>query len=368
MVIVEPGVRSRIRAQHPVGGLFRRSRQQRTLSLALQGGGVQGAFTWGVLDALLEDGRFRFDGLSGASAGAMNAAAVAHGLACGGVDLARETLARFWSRVGRALPGEAGPAVSTTGSDSPPGVHMMLLWTKWLSPYQFNPLDINPLRSITEELFDFERIREASPVRLFVAATHANTGQLRLFCNHEISANALLASACLPMLHQAIVIDDEPYWDGAYSANPAVFPLIRSCLSDDILLVLLAPRAHPQIARTADEIRRRTIEMGFNSAFLREMRILALTREMARSRVPLRGHLERRLLANRFHMIDAHALSDLGAVARFPAHGLFLEQLRDAGRESARTWLSNDADHVGRRSTVDIDAMFSAHECSLERK
>jgi len=342
--------------------LFRRPDPHRALSLALQGGGAHGAFTWGVLDALLEDGRFCFDGLSGSSAGAMNAVAVAHGLARGGNDHARETLARFWSRVGRALPGEVGSAVSAGGSDSSRGVNMMLLWSQWFSPYQFNPLDINPLRSIVEELFDFERIRDASQVRLFVAATHADSGQLRLFSNHDVSADALLASACLPMLHHAIVIDGEPYWDGGYSANPAVFPLIRSCRSDDILLVLLAQRAHAQTARTAEDIRQRTADFGFNSAFLCEMRLLALAREMARGRALLRGNLERRLLASRFHVIDAQPLlSGLDASTRILAHEPFLERLRDAGRESATTWLARSGEGVGRRSTVDMDTMFGTH-------
>lgn len=328
------------------------------LSLALQGGGAHGAFTWGVLDRLLEVGGYRFDGISGTSAGAMNAVALAHGLASGGREAARETLAAFWQQVGDSMPAEM---LQPMGGDpsAPAGLQLALQFTRWFSPYQLNPLDYNPLRRIIEQLFDFERIRAVSPVRLFIAATHANSGRLRLFGNSELSADALLASACLPNLQQAVVIDGEAYWDGGYAANPAVFPLIRDCPGDDILLILLAPQHYGATPRSAEEIRQRALMLGFNSAFLREMRLFALLRDMAAAPAPWRGRLERRLLATRFHMIEADSLlSDLDDASRALAHGPFLQWLRDAGRAHASAWLESHAGDVGRRSSVDIRALF----------
>lgn len=340
--------------------MFKRSGEKLNLSLALQGGGAHGAFTWGVLDALLESGIYRFEGLSGTSAGAMNAVAVAQGLACGSTDAARETLAAFWGRVSATLPPEmVQPLGINNDSAVPPGLQMALQFTRWFSPYQLNPLDYNPLRQIITELFDFDLIRRVAPVKLFVAATHANSGRLKLFQNADLTVDALLASACLPTLQQAIMIDGEPYWDGGFAANPAVFPLIRFCQSDDIMLVLLAPLLHGDTPRTAEEIQQRTVNLGFNSAFLREMRLFALLREMAQSPAPFRGRLERRLLATRFHLIAAHELlSDLDASSRSLTHAPFLEWLRDAGRASAQEWLAAHGAKVGRRPSVDIKAVF----------
>ncbi|WP_233164306.1 patatin-like phospholipase family protein [Chromobacterium sp. ASV23] len=331
-----------------------------TLSLALQGGGAHGAFTWGVLDALLEAGVYRFDGLSGASAGAMNAVAVAHGLSGGGPDEAREALSAFWTQVGESLPEEmTRPLPLGPDSKAPPGLRMAWHLTQWFSPYQLNPLDYNPLRAIIESLFDFERIRRASPVQLFVAATHANSGHLKLFRNADICVDALLASACLPSLQQAVVIDGEAYWDGGFAANPAVFPLFKFCRSDDILLVLLAPMCHGDTPRTADEIQRRAATLGFNSAFLREMRLFALLQEMADSPRLWRGWLERRLKAARFHLIEAQdLLSGMDASSRALTYGPFLAGLRDEGRQAALAWMDQHGGKVGRRSSVDIRQLF----------
>ncbi|MBP4048537.1 patatin-like phospholipase family protein [Chromobacterium violaceum] len=340
--------------------MFRRVEGELSLSLALQGGGAHGAFTWGVLDALLEAGCYRFDGLSGTSAGAMNAVAVAHGLCQGGPEAARETLAAFWLRVGESLPGEmARPSPFSMDSTVSPSLKMALKLSQWFSPYQLNPLDYNPLRDIIVSLFDFERIRQASPVQLFVAATHANSGQLKLFRNDDLCADALLASACLPSLQQAVMIDGEPYWDGGFAANPAIFPLFKFCRSDDILLVLLSPMAHGETPRTAEEIQRRAMLLGFNSAFLREMRLFALLREMADAPAYLRGRLERHLLATRFHLIEAHdLLSELDASSRALTHGPFLAWLRDEGRKAAQSWMAEHGGKVGRSASVDINRLF----------
>jgi NTE family protein len=330
------------------------------LNLALQGGGAHGAFTWGVLDALLEDSAFDFDGISGTSAGAMNALCLAHGLMTGGRDGARETLARFWTSVAASSPfsssGESGPGMSQA-------LKLMLLWTNHLSPEQLNPFDLNPLRDILGEQFDFTRLRQESPVKLFIAATHANSGKLRLFRNHELSVDTLLASACLPTIHRTIVIDGEPYWDGGYSANPAVFPLAYQCASPDILLVLLTPLRYAETPASAEDIRQRLLELSFNSTFLREMRMFAHLREEASTSwlsrwLPV-GRLDRRIDQLRFHAITADALlGELPAGSKLTVNLPFLESLRDSGREHAQAWLDAHRSSVGERATLDLGQLF----------
>ncbi|MBU1363988.1 MAG: patatin-like phospholipase family protein [Gammaproteobacteria bacterium] len=330
------------------------------LNLALQGGGAHGAFTWGVLDALLEDADFDFDGVSGTSAGAMNALCLAHGLMTGGRDGAREALARFWTSVAASSPftpsGEKGAGVS-------PALKLMLQWTNHLSPEQLNPFDLNPLRDILSEQFDFTRLRRASPVKLFIAATHANSGKLRLFRNHELSVDTLLASACLPTIHRTIVIDGEPYWDGGYSANPAVFPLAWQCASPDILLVLLTPLRYTETPVSAEDIRQRLLELSFNSTFLREMRMFAHLREEAGaswlSKWLPGGRLERRIGQLRFHAITADALlGELPPGSKLAVNLPFFESLRDSGREHAQAWLDAHRNQVGSSATLDLERVF----------
>ncbi|MDP5240506.1 patatin-like phospholipase family protein [Uliginosibacterium sp. 31-16] len=329
-----------------------------SLNLALQGGGAHGAFTWGVLDALLEDGRFRFDGISGTSAGAMNAVALANGWVQGGAEGARECLAKFWEGVALMSSPDLLPPVLDS-SLMTPGTAWMMQLTRWFSPYQLNPMDLNPLRDLVVELFDFERLQRESPFELFVAATHANSGHLKLFRNADLSADALLASACLPSVHHAIIINGEPYWDGAYAANPAVFPLFRFCDSRDVLIVMLAPLLHERTPRGAEEIQQRTLELGFNNSFLREMRLLAAMRDMAEESGWLSGSLEQRLRSERFHLIEGEAaLGSLAATSKIVANQAFLHRLRDAGRVNAKRWLVVHGPAVGHRPSVDIHKLF----------
>ena len=340
-----------------------RLRKPPRISLALQGGGAHGAFTWGVLDAFLEDGRYRFDGVSGTSAGAMNAVVLAHGLMQGGRDGAREALETFWTAVAKSVPFElAVPTGDGKGISTSPALSFLLDLTHYFSPYQLNPFDLNPLRDVVAAQIDFERLRRRSPVHLFIAATHANTGVLRLFTDRELSVDAVLASACLPKLHRAIEIDGEPYWDGGYSANPAVFPLFYECVARDILLVLLAPPTLGETPRTAREIQQRAMEIGFNNAFQREMRMLAHAREfVARSWWPL-GRLERRLKQMRLHSIEADAhIGALPYESKLAANLGFFHALRDMGRARARGWLETRHADVGRISTLDLAAAFGGH-------
>ncbi|MDN0073476.1 patatin-like phospholipase family protein [Crenobacter sp. SG2303] len=309
-------------------------RKTRPVSLALQGGGAHGAFTWGVLDHLLEDGRVEFDGVSGTSAGAMNAVLLADGLQRGGRDGAREALARFWLAVSASLPFDLAFGWDAESVTLAPALKLMRQWSHYFSPYQLNPFDHNPLRDIVVEQIDFERLRVQSPVRLFIAATQANSGKLRLFRHHELTAEALLASACLPTLHHAVEIDGEPYWDGAYAANPAVFPLFYECRSDDIMLVLLTPLQHENTPRSAQEIRDRALEIAFSSSFLHEMRAFARLQAFARRQVLPIGRLERRLARSKFHVVDAQDfMRRLASETKLVAHLPFLESLRDLGRE-----------------------------------
>jgi len=337
-----------------------RHRPSNTVSLALQGGGAHGAFTWGVLDALLEDGRLSFDGVSGTSAGAMNAVVLASGLLQGGRDGARAALERFWHAVAASAPAELpfnqGDEASAGMSA---GIRMMLQWARNFSPEQLNPFDVDPLRDLLNAQIDFDHLRASCPVKLFVAATHANTGKLRLFSAAEMSAAAVLASACLPSLHRAIEIDGEPYWDGAYSANPAVFPLFYDCAACDILLVLLSPLLHGETPHSADEIRARSLDLAFNSTFLREMRMFAHAREYAGNSLLPRGRLERRLQRTHFHLIEAdELLSQLASETRLTPSLTFVNMLRDQGRARTKAWLAAHYSALGRRSSVNIGKMF----------
>lgn len=337
-----------------------RSRKTQPISLALQGGGAHGAFTWGVLDTLLEDGRFDFEGISGTSAGAMNAVVFAHGLLDGGRDGAREALARFWTAVANSAPPLLNAGAHPENGGLSTSARIILYWTQQLSPQQFNPFGINPLRDIVTTHVDFERLRAASPLKLFIAATNANTGRLRLFRTAELSEASVLASACLPYLHHAIEIDGEPYWDGAYSANPAIFPLFYECATADILLVLLSPLDYAKTPRTTEEIRQRSQDLAFKSTFLREMRSFAHAREyVGRSFWPM-GRLERRLRQIRMHLIaiTEELTSRLAVESKLTTSLPFLEMLRDQGRARATAWLSANGRKIGRRASVDIANMF----------
>ena len=300
-------------------------RQRKTLNLALQGGGALGALTWGVLDRLLEEPRLRFEAISGTSAGAMNAAALASGWAKGGQSGARDTLSSFWEAVG-----SANYRVSAGSGAS---AQFMLDLARLFSPYQLNPFDINPLRKIISEHIDFEALRSRRAIRLFIAATRLSTGTLKLFENAELSTEALLASACLPTLSQAIEIDGESYWDGAYSGNPAIYPLLYQCRASDIMVVRLQPMQREELPTSADAIRARMVDFQFNAAFLREMRSVALAKqELEKEWLPL-GKLGRRLKRLNFHLIEADDLIGKMRVEKSLNADLeFLLKLKEEGR------------------------------------
>ena len=337
----------------------------RLLNLALQGGGAHGAFTWGVLDALLEDGRIGIDGVSGTSAGAMNAVVLAQGWMTGGRDGASAALRRFWTALADSMPVDVTRHDADGGVRLAPAVKLWMAWAHYVTPAQFNPLDVNPLRQVLADQVDFERLRRDCPFRLFVAATHADSGRLRLFGARDLSVDALLASGCLPTVFHAPRIDGQTYWDGGYAANPAVFPLLDGARSRDTLLVLLSPLEWPptQPTDTARELHARVAEIAFTAAFRREMQALARERAQ-RERRPLHRWLPRAwggaAAEARFHLIEAGPeLEHLAGETRLAVNARFFETLHELGRASAGRWLAQHFDALGRRDSVDLHARFA---------
>lgn len=337
---------------------------ERVITLGLQGGGSHGAFTWGVLDRLLEDERIRIEGISGASAGAMNAAVLAHGLAVGGRDGARQALRDFWESVARRAPFSAIPDAGASGdlaaqSDIPTAFKAMLALARFFSPYQLNPFDINPLRDILERQIDFERLRANSPIRLFIAATQVSTGTLRLFRERKLTLDVLLASACLPLLHHAVEIDGEAYWDGGLTANPPLFPLLHKCAARDIVVVLLHPRPQTKTPVSADDIWRRLTEMGFSSTFFTELEGVMLAQREARRGWFSFGRLERRLRQINMHMIESQELMGrLSVHSKLNAHPAFITGLHEEGRARAEAWLERNFARLGVRSSFSLARLF----------
>ncbi|MDM0035457.1 patatin-like phospholipase family protein [Variovorax sp. J22P271] len=329
------------------------------IDLALQGGGSHGAFTWGVLDRLLEEPWLRLDGISGTSAGAMNAAALASGHAIGGAEGARESLDKFWRGVSDAAkysPFKRSWMDMLSGTwtlDNSPAFVAADLATRLWSPYDLNPRGMNPLRGILSELIDFERLA-ASPIKLFVTATNVRTGRGRVFRNAELTPDVLLASACLPTMFHAVEIDGDPYWDGGYAGNPTMTPLIRECQSSDTLLIQINPVERAGVPRSASEINNRLNELSFNSPLLKELRMIALLHQVADP-----GHGEGAAWARmRIHRIATDAMLALGASSKMISEWPFLCQLRDEGRRSAQAFLDAHKGDIGKRSTLDLDALL----------
>ena len=338
---------------------------RKTITLALQGGGSHGAFTWGVLDRLLEDWRIEIEGISGASAGAMNAVVLAHGLTVGGRDGARQALKEFWESVASRAPFSVVPeylAVPTSlaaQSELPAAYKAILPLLRFFSPYQLNPFDINPLRDILARQIDFERLRSACPVKLFIATTQVSTGSLRLFRDKQLSLDVLLASACLPLLHRAVEIDGEAYWDGGLTANPPLFPLLHKCTARDIMVVLLHSHPKTKTPMTADDIWHRLTEMGFSSTFFTELQGLMLAQREARRGWYAFGRLERRLRHLNMHVVESQELmSQLSPHSKLNAHPAFIKGLHEEGRMRAEAWLEQNFRHLGVRSSFSLARLF----------
>lgn len=327
--------------------------EARRVNVALQGGGAHGAFTWGVIDRLLEDPRIAFEGISATSAGAMNAAVLAAGFAQGGREGARLALSGFWRLVSRAA--SAGPLQRTPfemlfglgAVDASPSFVAFDFMTRLLSPYQLNPLNINPLERVLEQVVDFERLRSrACPIKLFLSATNVRTGRVKGFENEGMSVAAVMASTCLPFLFQAVEIDGEAYWDGGHMGNSAIFPLICGCGSRDVVVVHVNPIERPAVSPTAGEIANRINEISFITSLIDGGQIV-----------------DRRMKRMLLHAISAQeAMSAFSATSKLDADWQFLQRLRDIGRAKTEAWLAANVEHLGRRTTVDVQkAYLCAH-------
>ena len=338
-----------------------RSATRKPLDLALQGGGSHGAFTWGVLDALLEDESFDFSAISGTSAGALNAAVLVSGFAKGGRAGARTALTEFWraiSRGGGAFSPFSGSQQTSAGNpfaaDKLPGYQWLSSFFRSFSPYQFNPLNLNPLRQVLKEHVNLTALTE-SEINLFVTATSVRTGQARVFTGTEITLDALLASACLPFIFQAVEIDGEPYWDGGYTGNPALFPLIYDSTALDLLLVKINPLSRPGVPTRSMDIIDRVSEITFNASLIGEMRAIAFVTRLLKENKLDPGKYK----SLRLHMVaDDEGLSAFNANSKFNTDRAFLEQLFELGRAAAGRWLVQCSKRVGKESTLDIEAEF----------
>ena len=322
---------------------------KKRVNLALQGGGAHGAFTWGVLDRLLEETWLDFDGISGTSSGAMNALALAQGWMEGGREGARASLTTLWEAIAHETSlvrwAFAGPAGRTAET-------MLLGLTRYFTPKEINPLDYNPVRKIATARFDFERLRRESPFGIFLAATRVRDGRLKLFDKNSLTLEALLASTCLPQVFAPVEIDGEMYWDGGYAGNPAIEPLLYRCSATDVLCVLVQPLERAQPPHNVREIGERVIELGFSTTFLRELDTLWMAKQ-ALVRTWSWSWLGRRLKRLRLHIIEpGESLDAYSAKTRANARIAFLRDLRDLGRNCAQTWLDANIDALGVRSTI----------------
>ncbi|MDQ0546291.1 NTE family protein [Methylobacterium brachiatum] len=341
-------------AVQPAHQLLAGPRAEKPVALALQGGGAHGAFTWGVLDALIEDGRLAFEAVTGASAGAMNGVVMVDGWLKGGPDGAREGLERFWREV--SLDGDLGPTQRNFVSglfNLWKGNPVAEFWAKMLSPspYVSNPLNINPLRKALAEQIDFERLREAETAGLFVSATNVWTGKLAVFERERLTVDHLMASACLPTVFQAVEIDGVPYWDGGYLGNPPLYPLHRAAQTRDIVLVQINPVERRETPRTESEIRDRLNEITFNANLMRELRAIDFIDGLIEDGTLGQGGY-RRVLVHRIDGTDA--LEDYNAASKLDARWTVFKRLRDKGRAAAQAWLAETYGTIGQACTLNL--------------
>jgi NTE family protein len=338
--------------------------KKRKINLALQGGGSHGAFTWGVLDRLLEEDDIEIAAVSGTSAGAMNAVVVGEGLMEGGPAQARVQLDKFWNGMGDAA-AQLSPFRRTMWQQMTddfslqhsPIYEMSLALSHMVSPYQSNPFGYNPLREALLELIDFERVRASGDVKLFINTTHVATGGLRCFREHELTVDMVLASGCLPYLFQTPIIDGEGYWDGGYIANPAIEPMSRATGTCDALIVQLNPIVRTALPKTAHDISDRLNEITFNASLVTELRFIG-----ERNRLIDNGELQ----SERHRTIHLHMIHGDDALGQFPpsskllAEKAFLLKLKALGRSAADAWLAKHGDDIGRRSTFNYQRLVAA--------
>lgn len=331
---------------------------KKSINLALQGGGSHGAFTWGVLDYLMEDGRVNVQGISGTSAGAMNAVVFAQGFIDGGADGAREALELFWRKVSNLSmfsPLKRSPLSVLTGNwdmSGTPSYVMMDLLSRVVSPYDTNPFKFNPLRELVKSTIDFEKIRASKDLELFIAATNVQSGKVKVFERKELTADMILASACLPSLYQAVEVDGVPYWDGGFSGNPPLFPLFQTTESKDIIIVQVNPIERNKPPKSAQDIQNRVNEIAFNSSLLSELRNIEFVHRLLDENKLDRDHYAYILV----HRIEAtEQINPLTASSKMNSEWSFLTHLRDIGRESAKNFLDAHYDNIGIESSLDLE-------------
>lgn len=331
------------------------------INLALQGGGSHGAFTWGVLDTLLADERLEIAAISGTSAGAMNAVVLAHGYVNGGAEMARQSLADFWRRVSdaaRLSPIQRSPLdylMGTWSMENSIGYQAMETLSNTFSPYQFNPLNLNPLQQVLEACVDFSCVRRCTDIHLYISATNVETGRVKVFDSDHLTADMVMASACLPELFHAVEIDGVPYWDGGYMGNPSLFPFHDQEESADIVVVQINPIERKGVPKSPMEIRNRMNEISFNASLLKEFRSIDfVARLLEEGKIDPGSYRQENL-----HIIEnQEALRPLGASSKLNSEWQFLTLLRDIGRQSAADWLDRHHEDIGKRSTVDLRSMF----------
>lgn len=334
----------------------------KTVDLALQGGGAHGALTWGVLDRLLEDPRIAVAAISGTSAGAMNAVVMADGMDRGGRDGAREALATFWKAVSDAallspIQRSLWDRITDNYSlDHSPGYLLFEQLTRQFSPYELNPLNINPLRDLVAGLVDFERVNRCPDLKIFVTATNVRTGRGRTFTQPQLSVDTVMASACLPFVFQAVEIDGEAYWDGGYIGNPALYPLVEDTATRDLIVVQINPLQRDRVPRTGREIVNRINEITFNASLVKELRSIELLHQLIDAE-----QLESERYRDMYvHLIHAHEeLSDLDASSKMNAEWAYLQHLKERGRSWADAFLERHFDDLGVRSTFDLKGLFT---------
>ena len=345
----------------PKRGPGRRNAGHKGVNIALQGGGAHGAFTWGVLDKFFEDDRIWVEAISGTSAGAMNAVVAAHGMHENGAEGARQRLAEFWRAVSdaaRLSPFQRSPWAKATGSwslDTSPGYVMTTVLQRMASPYDINPLRIDPLRDLVDQLVDFRKVRGCGDMGVFLSATNVETGRVRVFEREEITLDTVMASACLPFMFQAVEIDGVPYWDGGYMGNPPLFPFFHHSKSSDIMIVQINPVLREGTPTGAAEIQNRINEITFNSSLLHELRSIDFVTRLLDA-----GKLDpaeyRRV---NVHIVHARKrMRHLDASSKLNAEWAFLQHLFEIGRRTAEQWLEDHFDDLGKRSSVDIRQMF----------
>jgi NTE family protein len=334
---------------------------KKKVDLALQGGGAHGAFTWGVLERLLEDDRLEIEAISGTSAGAMNAVVAADGMMKNGRDGAREALGTFWKSVSQSALHSPykrtfyDVMVGNWNLDHSPGYLFSDLLSRVASPYELNPLNINPLKDFLVETINFERVRGCNKMKLFIAATCVQTGKVRIFDRAQLTPDVVMASACLPSLYQAVTIDGQDYWDGGYSGNPPLYPFAYRCTAADVIIVQINPMNRRETPNTAREILNRVNEITFNANLLHELRAIDFVARMLDE-----GSLDpKRYKKIRIHAIAAEKkFEHLNASSKLNAEWDFFRHLHDIGRQVADDWLKTNYAAVGQRSTLDLQALL----------